>query len=178
MPPKRFQGTTSDDTAVRMSELVLPNDANPLGNLLGGKVMHLMDVAAAIAATRHARRPVVTVSVDGIEFRHPVKVGHVVHLEARVNHAGTTSMEVGVEVESENPLTGERLHTSSAYLTFVALDDHGRPVAVPPLRVTTAAERKRFAEAAARRAVRLRRFHVKSAEVAAAQLASRKRGRS
>lgn len=177
MPPRRKKGTTSDDTAVRMSELVLPNDANPLGNLLGGKVMHLMDVAAAIAATRHARRPVVTVSVDGIEFRHPVKVGHVVHLEARVNHTGTTSMEIGVEVESENPLTGERLHTSSAFLTFVALDDHGRPVAVPPLRVRTAAERRLFSEAEARRSARLRRFHVRKAATAAAS-ARRKRGRS
>jgi acyl-CoA hydrolase len=160
-----------------MAELVLPNDANPLGNILGGKVMHLMDVAAAIVASRHARRPVVTVSVDGIEFHHPVKVGHVVHLTARVNHTGTTSMEVGVRVESENPLTGERLHTSSAFLTFVALDDHGRPTSVPPLEPKTASERRLFAEAAARRDERLRKHRVKPAPRSKTR-AARKRGRS
>ena len=158
MERKRNRAIASADTAVQMAELVLPNDANPRGNLLGGKVMHLMDIAAAIAASRHARRPVVTVSVDGIEFLHPVKVGHVVHLSARVNHTGTSSMEVGVEVESENPLTGERRSTSSAFLTFVALDDHGRPCAVPPLKLSTAADKRRFAEAARRREERLRRF--------------------
>ncbi len=158
MPKSRRRGRTVEDGSVRMAELVLPNDANPLGNLLGGKVMHLIDVAAAIAAARHSRRPVVTVSVDSLEFHHPVKVGHVVHLSARVNHTGTTSMEVGVEVESENPLTGERRHTSSAFLTFVALDDLGRPTAVPPLVPRTAAEKRRFDEAARRRADRLKRF--------------------
>jgi acyl-CoA hydrolase len=138
-----------------MVELVLPNDANPLGGILGGKVMHLIDIAAAIAAQRHCRRPVVTVSMDRVDFLHPIRVGQLIILQASVNHAARTSMEVGVKVHSEDPQTGDRLHTASAYATFVALGPSGRPTEVPPLLPGTEEDRRRFREAEARRARRL-----------------------
>jgi acyl-CoA hydrolase len=138
-----------------MSELVLPNDANTRGNVLGGKVMHLMDVAAAMAALRHCRQPVVTVSVDSLRFLHPVQVGEVMLLEAVVTRAFETSMEVLVEVESENMLTGKRKKTCSGFLTFVAVDSKGRPTPVPPIHPETDLERNRFAEAQQRREARL-----------------------
>lgn len=144
------------ESRVEMVELVLPNDANPLGDLLGGKVMHLVDIAAAIAAHRHCRCPVVTASVDRIDFLHPVRVGQIIILQASVNHAAHTSMEVGVKVLSEDLDTGDRLHTASAYATFVALDQSGRPAMVPPLILETGEDRRRFREAGARRQVRLR----------------------
>lgn len=144
------------ESRVEMVELVLPNDANPLGNLLGGKVMHLVDMAAAIAAHRHCRRPVVTASMDRIDFLHPVRVGQIIILQASVNHAAHTSMEVGVRVLSEDLSTGDRLHTASAYATFVALGPSGRPAAVPPLILENDEDRRRFREGGARRAVRLR----------------------
>lgn len=144
------------ESRVEMVELVLPNDANPLGNLLGGKVMHLVDIAAAIAAHRHCRCPVVTASVDRIDFLHPVRVGQIIILQASVNHAAHTSMEVGVRVLSEDLDTGDRLHTASAYATFVALGQSGRPASVPPLVLESDEDRRRFREAGARRAVRLR----------------------
>jgi acyl-CoA hydrolase len=143
------------ESRVEMVELVLPNDANPLGNLLGGKVMHLMDIAAAIAAHRHCRRPVVTASMDRVDFIHPVRVGQLIIVQASVNHAAQTSMEVGVKVHSEDLNTGDRLHTASAYATFVALGPSGRPSAVPPLVPETDEDRRRYREAEARRAVRL-----------------------
>ena len=114
------------------SELALPNDANGLGNVLGGKVMHLVDVAAAMAAMRHGRRPVVTASVDSLHFLHPVRIGQLIMLRSSVNRVFRSSMEVGVQVETENLMTGETLHTCSAYLTFVALDETGRAAAVAP----------------------------------------------
>lgn len=144
------------ESRVEMVELVLPTDANPLGSLLGGKVMHLMDIAAAIAAHRHCRRPVVTASMDRVDFIHPVRVGQLVIVQASVNHAAHTSMEVGVKVHSEDLNTGDRLHTASAYATFVALGPSGRPAPVPPLRPETEEDGRRFREAEARRAVRLR----------------------
>ena len=142
-------------TTAEMMEIVLPNDANLLGNILGGKVMHLIDVAAAVAAFRHCRRPVVTASVDYLEFRHPVKVGELIILKAALNRAFNSSMEIGVKVWSESPLTGKREHTSSAYLTFVALDDKGKPVPVPSYSPLTAPEQRRWREAELRRAHRL-----------------------
>jgi acyl-CoA hydrolase len=145
------------DSAVEMTELVLPNDTNPLGNIMGGRVMHLIDIAAAVAAGRHSRRPCVTAAIDEIVFHAPVKMGSVLLLKASVNLACTTSMEVGVRVESEDRASGQRHHCASAYLTFVALDDAGRPTPIPPLRAGTAAERRRMSEAAARRKTRLRR---------------------
>ena len=141
---------------VEMLELMFPNDANPLGSVMGGRVMHFIDVAAAIAAGRHAGRPCVTASVDHIDFRRPVKVGDVLVLLASVNYAGRTSLEVGVRVEVENRWTGERGHTSSAYLTFVALDDDGSPVCVPSLQPETEAEIRRSRQAEKRREARLR----------------------
>ncbi|HEY7856200.1 MAG TPA: acyl-CoA thioesterase [Terriglobales bacterium] len=139
-----------------MTELVLPNDANMLGNILGGKVMHLVDLCGAIAACRHSGTVAVTASVDHMDFRYPILVGQLVVLKASVNRAFKTSMEVGVKVYSENMLSGERRHTSTAYLTFVALDDNGQRVPVPPVVPETADEQRRYEAAATRRAYRLR----------------------
>lgn len=138
-----------------MVEVVLPQDANVLGNILGGRVMHLVDIAAAIAAHRHSNSHVVTASVDYVDFRNPIRVGELIILRARVNRVFRTSMEIGVKVFSENVLTGERKHTTTAYVTFVAIDEAGRPKPVPPLIVETAEERRRFREAQARRRIRL-----------------------
>jgi acyl-CoA hydrolase len=138
-----------------MMEMVLPNDANILGNILGGKVMHLIDICSAITATRHCHRPVVTASIDYLEFRHPVKVGELIVVKAALNRAFKTSMEIGAKVWSDNLLTGERRHTSSAYLTFVALDDAGKPVPVPAYEPVTAEEKRRWQNAAVRREHRL-----------------------
>ena len=139
-----------------MAEVVLPAQTNALGKLLGGHVMNLVDIAAAMAAHRHSNSYVVTASVDYIDFRNPVNLGEIVMLESQVNRVFHTSMEVGVEVYSENVLTGERKHTTTAYVTFVAIDEHTRkPKQVPPLILKTAAERKRFREAAERRKTRL-----------------------
>lgn len=144
------------DSAVEMTELVLPSDTNALGSIFGGKVMSWIDIAAAIAAGRHARRVVVTASLDALNFLAPIKLGHYVHLRAQVNFAGRTSMEIGVRVESEDPLTGERTHTSTAYTTFVALDGNGRPAEVPPLALKTPDEKRRHEEAKKRRSARMR----------------------
>ncbi|HVB39505.1 MAG TPA: acyl-CoA thioesterase [Terriglobales bacterium] len=138
-----------------MTELVLPNDANTMGNVLGGKVMNLVDLCGAIAACRHASRICVTASVDHMDFRHPVTVGELLILKASVNRVFTTSMEVGVKVYAESMQDGERRHTSSAYLTFVAVDEHGGRQAVPQVIPETDAERRRFEAAGARRAHRL-----------------------
>jgi acyl-CoA hydrolase len=140
---------------VEMTELVLPNDANIHGSILGGRVMHHVDICGAIAATRHCGRGVVTASIDEIEFLHPVRVGHVLILRASVNYAARTSVEVGVKVWSEDPRTGERRHTSTAYLTFVALDEWGRPTEVPPVLPGTDEERRRHEAAGRRRERRL-----------------------
>ena len=120
------EGKPVSESASEYSELALPNDANGLGNVLGGKVMHLVDLAGAMAAMRHARRPVVTASVDSLNFLHPVRIGQLLILRSSVNRVFRTSMEVGVRVLAENLLTGERVHTCSAYLTFVALDATGK----------------------------------------------------
>src|SRR5262249_2263667 len=139
-----------------MTEVVLPAETNPLGKLLGGHVMHLVDVVAAMAASRHANSYVVTASVDYIDFRNSINIGELVILEAQVNRVFNTSMEVGVEVFSENTLTGERLHTTSAYVTFVALDElTRRPKRVCPLVLRTREEKHRWKEAGERREVRL-----------------------
>jgi acyl-CoA hydrolase len=139
-----------------MMELVLPQDANLLGSILGGRVMHMIDIAGAIAAHRHCHRQVVTASVDHLDFLNPVRVGDLIILEAQVNRAFHTSVEVGVDVFSEDSVAGERKHTTSAFLTFVALDEIGKPVPVPPLIVKTSEERRRYREAGQRRNLRLR----------------------
>jgi acyl-CoA hydrolase len=139
-----------------MAEVVLPAQTNALGKLLGGHVMHLVDIAAAMAAHRHSNSYVVTASVDSIDFRNPVSLGEIVMLKSQVNRAFHTSMEVGVEVYSENVLTGERKHTTSAYVTFVAIDENThQPKAVRPLIVKTLEEKRRYEEAAERRKTRL-----------------------
>lgn len=139
-----------------MTEIVLPAQTNPLGKLLGGQVMHWVDMVAALAAHRHSCSYVVTASVDSIDFRNPIKLGEIVTLTSQVNRVFRTSMEVGVEVHSENIMSGEKKHTTTAYVTFVALDEMTRvPKLVAPLIVKTAEEKKRFREAAKRREVRL-----------------------
>lgn len=151
------EGKRISDSRVERAEIVLPNDANTLGNVLGGRVMHWIDVSAAMCAARHSRRVAVTASMDEIDFHSPVKVGEFVHLVAQVNFVARTSMEVGVTVEAENPITGERRLTGQGYLTFVALDEEGRPTPVPPLRLETEEERARFEAGWARRERRLAR---------------------
>ena len=143
------------DSVSEYTEIALPNDANPLGNLLGGRVMHLVDLAGAIAASRHARYPVVTVSVDHMTFLHPVHIGELLTLKASVNRAFRSSMEVGVKVWVENLRTRVIRHTSSAYLTFVALDQYGSPTAIPPVIPETEEERRRYEKAGIRREYRL-----------------------
>jgi acyl-CoA hydrolase len=139
-----------------MTEIVLPAQTNPLGKLLGGQVMHLVDMAAALAAHRHSNCYVVTASVDYIDFRNAVNLGEIVTLKSQVNRVFHTSMEVGVEVYSENVLTGERKHTTTAYVTFVAIDEHTRkPKLVRPLILKTEGEKRRHHEAAERRKTRL-----------------------
>lgn len=140
---------------VEMTEMVLPNDTNRLGNLLGGRLMHMMDIAAAIAASRHTNRVCVTASVDELNFLHPIRQGEVLTLQASVNRAFTTSLEVGVRVTAENLLTGERKHANTAYLTFVAIDEEGKPVRVPPVVPEGKDEQRRFEDALGRRAHRL-----------------------
>jgi len=141
---------------VEMTEIVFPNDANPLGNVMGGRVMHWVDICAAVAAGRHARTPVVTASVDRIDFHNPVPVGGVVVLLASVNFTGRTSMEVGVKVWHERRDTGSRRHVVSAYLTFVSLDmTTGTPLPVPPVVPETDDEKRRYQDAQQRRAIRL-----------------------
>lgn len=145
-------------SAVEMTEVVLPNDANPLGNMLGGRVLHLIDMAAAVAAIRHAGYPCVTASFDSVDFLTPIHVGEACILRARVTWAGRTSLEVYVDVQAENMLTGERRQTTTAFTTFVALDPStGKPAMVPPVLPETQDERSLYAGASARRAERLAR---------------------
>lgn len=140
---------------VEMTELVLPGDANSLGTIFGGKVMQWIDVAAAVAAMRHAKGAVVTASVDAIHFLTPIHVGEIVVIQAQVNVTGKTSMEVGVRVEADDPKTGSRRYTTKAYLTFVAVDAQGKPRAVPPLALETDNDRRRAEAASRRRQARL-----------------------
>jgi acyl-CoA hydrolase len=149
------EGKAVRESISEYSELALPNDANGLGNVLGGKVMHLVDLAGAMAAMRHARRPVVTLSVDQLLFLHPVRVGELVILRSSVNRVFRTSMEVGVKVTTEKLMTGERRHTCSAYLTFVALDENQRPTAITPVIPETEEEERRYRQAGERRQYRL-----------------------
>ena len=143
-------------SASEMAEVVLPAQTNPLGKLLGGHVMHMVDIVAAMAASRHSNSYMVTASVDYIDFRNPVSLGEIVMLKSQVNRVFHTSLEIGVEVCSENLLTGERKQTTTAYVTFVAIDDVTRkPRPVPPLIVKTAEEKRRWREAGKRREIRL-----------------------
>jgi acyl-CoA hydrolase len=151
----RVDPKTPADSSVIMTELVLPQHTNALGSIFGGTVMAWIDIAGAIAAGKHARSTVVTASIDALHFIAPIRLGHVVELKACVNATGTTSMEVGVRVDSENPLTGEKFHNVSAYLTFVSLGSDGRARKVPPIEPKTPAEKRRFQAALKRRESRI-----------------------
>lgn len=159
MPPTPKRAAES---ASEMVQVVLPNDANPLGFILGGTVMHLIDIAGAIACHRHTRGLLVTAAVDGLEFLHPIKVGDLIILNSRVTCTFRTSLEVRVEVFSEELLTGQKQLTSHAYLTFVAIASDGTPIAVPPLLLETDEDRRLAEEATARRAERLKHRIAKS----------------
>ena len=137
---------TVKNTHVIMHELILPNDTNLLGNVLGGRVMHLMDMCAAMSASKHARTAVVTASVDRLDFLAPIKMGGIMILKSSVNYTGISSMEVGVRIESENPKTGDIYHTSSAYLTFVSLNENGNPKRVDGIKPDNDIEIRRFNE--------------------------------
>lgn len=154
-PASGLAGRYVRESATEYSELALPNDANGLGNLLGGKIMHLADLAGAIAAMKHSRNVVVTASVDHMDFIHPVKIGQWVRLRSSVNRVFRSSMEVGVKIWMEDLITGAEKHVSSAYLTFVAIDAEGRSVQVTPVIPETTEEKRRYVQAAARREYRL-----------------------
>ncbi len=140
---------------VTMTEIVNPEDTNPHGNIFGGRVMALIDKAAAVVGLRHARNPIVTASVDSLVFHHPIRLGSIVVIEARLNAVFQSSMEVEVLVESEEILTGERRRTTTAYVTLVAVDGKGHPTAAPPLHLESDEDRRRVEEASRRRAHRL-----------------------
>ena len=154
-PETPLPGRPVRESASEYAELALPTDANRFGFLLGGRIMHLVDIAGATAAMRHARRPVVTASVDYMSFLHPIRIGQLVILRSSVNRVFRTSMEVGVKVFVEDLLTGEQRHTCSAYLTFVAIDESGRPTPIPPVIPETEDEKRRYEEAGRRRERRL-----------------------
>ena len=151
----RGRPRTVSESRSEYYEVCLPNDTNTLGNMLGGHMMHLVDLCGAIAAVRHSRCAVVTASVDQMTFLHPVRIGELVKLKSQVNRVFRTSMEVGVKVWVEDLRTGQERHTSSAYLTFVALDRAGNRVVLPPIVPETEEEKRRFEQAAERRAYRL-----------------------
>lgn len=156
--PKRWQDSTAETVQV-----VLPNDSNPLGFILGGTVMHLIDITGAIACHRHTNTLALTAGVDGLEFIHPIKVGDLIILKSRVTCVFGTSLEVEVEVFSEEIETGERKLTSRAYLTFVSIDKHGKAQKIPPLLAETADDHERVRQAHERRADRLRRKSQRNA---------------
>ncbi|MBI1968126.1 MAG: acyl-CoA thioesterase [Gemmatimonadetes bacterium] len=150
-----MQGRRPRDSEAVISELMMPQHANIMGNVFGGVILSMVDRAAAVSAIRHSRRPCVTVSVDKVDFKEPIHVGELVTAFSRVNFAGRTSMEVGVKIIAENVLTGERRHTNSCYVTYVALDEKGAPIEVPPVVPETADEKRRYERAAQRRASRV-----------------------
>lgn len=130
-------GKTVDETKVKMTELVLPTDTNLLGNLLGGRLMHWMDIAGALTATRHARNPVATVQVESLDFKHPIRQGEMLEILAEIVYVGNTSMVTKVTAEAENLQTGAKRVTNEAFFTYVALNDEERPTKVPPLVIET-----------------------------------------
>lgn len=164
LPASQMQKATSKPYArktprasrVETAQIVLPGLTNTHGTIFGGILMQWIDIAAGIASARHSGGPVVTASIDRLHFLSPVQLGEIVILQAQVNFAGNTSMEIGVRVFAENQQTFERRQTTRAYVTFVGVDENGRPRPVPPLVLETAVDRRRFKEAQRRRAVRLR----------------------
>ena len=158
MPAPALPGRRAADSVAQMAQLVLPQHANVHGSVLGGTVMHWIDLVAAIVANRHCRRPVVTAAIDEMSFLAPIQIGQLALLEARITLVDHSSMEIEVQVESEDLLTGERRHTSTAYVTFVALDPvTRRPTPVPPLLLETDGERAEHDRAKERRRLRLER---------------------
>ena len=150
-----MEGKKVKDSSVAIAQVMVPQDVNPSGNVHGGVIMRLIDTTAGVVASRHARSNVVTVSIDRLDFHHPVFVGDLLVLKGSLNMVGRTSMEIGVRVEAETLMTGQVRHTASAYLTFVALDGEGKPREVPPLTLETEEEVRRNREAKARRAQRV-----------------------
>jgi acyl-CoA hydrolase len=150
-----MEGKRVKDSSVVMAQMMIPQDANPAGNVHGGVIIKTIDEAAGVVASRHARSNVVTASIDQLDFHHPVFVGDLLFFKASLNYVGKTSMEIGVRVEAENLLTGEVRHTASAYLTYVALDSQGRPKTVPALLIEGEDETRRNREAQRRRELRL-----------------------
>lgn len=146
----------AEKSRVEMTELVLPEHTNALGTIFGGQIMAWIDTAAAICAFRHCRQLCVTASMDALDFISPVKLGHIVILQANVNYTGKSSMEIGVKVTSEDPLTGKKAKTASAYLTFVAVDNKGQPAPIPQVAVKTTQEKRWYQEALKRREHRLK----------------------
>lgn len=139
------------ESQIEMREMVMPGDANKHGTIFGGKIMAWIDIAAAMCAERHCQKPVVTAHIDDIDFLSPIKVGHHVIVKASINYAGTSSMIIGVRVESENPYTAQRRTTTKAYVTFVALDEYGKPVCVPKVEPETDDDKRRFENAKKRK---------------------------
>lgn len=156
MEGKTTTAKTVKESVVTMTELVLPHHTNQLGNLLGGQLMHWIDICAALASSKHSQRVCVTASVDKIDFHHPIKLGNVVTLTAAVNRVFNTSMEVGVKVFTENYIEGKRYHTNSAYLTFVSVDNDVKPVKAFDIIPETDEEKRRHKEALERREARLK----------------------
>ncbi len=150
-----MDGRPVSDSLSEIAEFALPIYANPLGNVLGGRIMHLVDLAGATAAIRHSRSAVVTASVDSMSFLHPIKIGQLITLKSSVNRVFRTSMEVGVKVLVEDLHRGIVYHTNSSYVTFVALDEDGKPHPIPPVIPETETEKRRWREADARRVQRL-----------------------
>jgi len=150
-----MKGKTPKDSYTTMNELVLPNDTNTMNNLMGGRLLHWMDIAAAISAQKHCNRIVVTASVDNVSFKHSIKLGDVVTIEAKVSRAFTTSLEVRLDVWAENIPSGSKVKSNEAYYTFVALDQNGRTIPVPELLPETADDKLLFDGALRRRQLRL-----------------------
>jgi len=150
-PPKTMRASR-----VTLSQLMHPEHANLLGNVHGGWIMKLVDEAGALASMRHAQRKVVTVAIDSMVFRQPIRIGDLIILNAEVTYTGHTSLEAEVQVMAENPITGEQTHTNTAYLVYVALDDDGRPTTVPPLEAETAQEKQKMERAKERQERRLK----------------------
>jgi acyl-CoA hydrolase len=151
---KTVQGKRVDESSIVTTELIQPSEGNHLGSVFGGKVLSMIDLAGAMVAMRHCRKVVVTVSMDRVHFRHPIKVGYIAITKARLNAAFKASVEVEVEIFSEDPVTGSQCRTCSAFVTYVALDEKGKPTSIPPLICVSKEEEERSRQAQARKFVR------------------------
>ena len=149
------EGKTPAGSYVSVTRIMMPMDANVAGNVFGGSILKLIDEVASIVAHRHARKNVVTASIDRMDFISPVFIGDLLRLNASINYVHNTSMEIGVRVEAENPVSGKVRHTGTCFLTHVAVDKNGKPTPVPPLKLETEEEKRRWSEAEVRRSIRL-----------------------